>query len=50
MELGIILMLGAIFSRLAGIISAIRQEDRQLTEITQTFKNVDESLSKIENI
>ncbi|MDE0482537.1 MAG: hypothetical protein OXI67_08180 [Candidatus Poribacteria bacterium] len=49
MELFIILLLGAIFCGLAGIVSEIRKVDRQLTEITQTFKNIDESISKIEN-
>ncbi|MDE0088889.1 MAG: hypothetical protein OXU23_24430 [Candidatus Poribacteria bacterium] len=49
MEFFLILMLGAVFCGLAGIVSEIRKVDRQLTEITQTFKNIDESISKIEN-
>ncbi|MCE2399342.1 hypothetical protein J4G08_00480 [Candidatus Poribacteria bacterium] len=48
MEFWVFLMLGAIFCGRAGIISEIRKVERQSTERTQTFKNIDESLSKIE--
>ena len=41
-------MLFVVFCGLAGVVTEIRKVNRQLDEITIAFKNIDESLSKIE--
>ena len=48
-NVGISMSLFAVTLCLAGITFAIRKVYQELSEITKTSKNIDESLSKIEN-